>query len=266
MLVELGAGADVGLAIDALSRLAGSDPDAARAALARRTDAGPAFDGVRAALGDAAAAARLTASFAAATSRERLLALRSGEGLADLPVTAIAPLLSDPAPPVRAAAIETLARIQGAAASERLRPLLGDADPYVQATAAVALGRLGDPAGLERLNVMVGSSVADTAAMAAAVLKDRGVDVSAAAERILADPNPLTRLSAIPLLHDPVRAQVLMSEAATDGNPVVRARAGQLLTQEARDIPTIRRLLRDPNPDVRLGAAAALLRFVRSGR
>ena len=265
-LVELGAGADVGLAIDALSKLAGSDPDAAGAALARRTDAGPPFDGVRAALGDTAAVARLTATLAAATSRERLLALRAGEGVADLPAAAITPLLSDPAPPVRAAAIETLARVQGAAAIERLQPLLDDADAYVQATAAVALGRVGDTAGLERLHVMIGSPVADTAAMAALVLKDRGVDVSAVAERILAEPNPLTRLSAIPLLRDPVRAQLLMSEAAADGNPVVRARAGQLVTQEGRDIPTIRRLLRDANAEVRLGAAVALLRVAPAAR
>jgi hypothetical protein len=127
-LAEIAGGADLGLAVDALSKLAASDPDAARGALARRTDAGPEFDGVRAALGDKAAVTRLVDAFSAPTSREKMLALRSAAGVADLPPTAIAPLLADPAPPVRAAAIETLARVQGTAAADALRPLLADPD------------------------------------------------------------------------------------------------------------------------------------------
>jgi HEAT repeat protein len=265
-LAGIAAGDDVGLAVDALSKLAASDPDAARGVLDRRTDAGPAFDGVRAALGDKAAMTRLVETLAAPTSRERLLALRTLEGFADIPAAAVTPLLSDPAPPVRAGAIETLARVQGSGAIETLRPFLVDPDPFVRASAAVALGRLGDPAGLEMLSRMLGSEAGDSVAMAAAVLKQRGVDVTAAVDRILADPNPLTRLSAIPLLSDASRAQALLSQAAADSNPVVRVRAGQLLTTGVTDLPTIRRLLRDPSPEVRLGAADALLHFASGGR
>jgi HEAT repeat protein len=263
-LAGMVAGADVGLAVEALSKLAASDPDAAQGALARRTDAGPEFDGVRAALGDKPALQRLVANFSAPTSREKLLALRAAAGVPDLPPAAITPLLADPAPPVRAAAIETLARAQGPAATDALRPLLDDADAFVKATAAVALGRWGDPAALAILTQMLQSDAGDTIAMAATVLKERGLDVSGAADRILADPNPLSQLAAIPLLPDASRAQALVNQAASDPNPVVRSRAAQFLTATTNDLPTIRRLLRDPGPEVRLNAADALLRLTTS--
>jgi len=265
-LVAIGRGTDAGLAIEALSKLAAFDPDTARAVLAARTDSGPEFDGVRAVLGDDSAVTRLTAALAAPTSREKLLALRNAAGVAKLSAAAVTPLLADPAPPVRAAAIETLARVQGAGAADSLRPLLDDPDPFVQATAAVALGRLSDPRALGMLTNMLSSDIGDNVAMAAPVLKERGVDVSAAAEKILADPNPLTRLSAIPLLPDSSRAQAVLSEAASDSNPVVRARAAQLVTAPAGDLATIRRLLRDSNPDVRLGAADSLLHLAPAVR
>lgn len=265
-LAGIAAGDDVGLAVEALSKLAASDPDAARGALDRRTDGGPAFDGVRAALGDKVATSRLIEALAAPTSREKLMALRNVAGISDLPAAALAPLLSDSAPPVRGAAIETLARVQGAVAIETVRPLLADPDPFVQASAAVALGRLGDSAGLEMLSRMMGSDAGGTVAMAATVLKDRGVDVSGAAERILADPNPLTRLAAIPLLSDAVRAQALASQAASDSNAVVRAMAGQLLTPQGSDLGAIRRLLRDRSAEVRLGAADSLLHSLAGRR
>ena len=265
-LASLAAGADVGLAVEALSKLAASDADAARAALGKRADAGPEFDGVRAALGDKSAITRLANALSAPSSREKLLALRHAAGVADLPSTAVVPLLSDPAPPVRAAAIETLARMQGLTGADTIRPLLDHPDPFVQANAAVALGKLQDPAGVERLTRMLESPAADTAAMAAAVLKARGVDVSAAAERILADPNPLTRLSAVPLLSDASRAQAVLGQAAADPNPVIRARAGELLAATVSDLATLRRLLRDGSGEVRMGAAASLLHFAAPRR
>ena len=259
-LVAIAAGADAGLASEALSKLAAVDPDAARGALTRRTEAGPAFDGVRATLGDKAALARVVETLGAPTSREKMLALRNAAGVAGIPASAVTPVLSDPAPPVRAAAIEAVAQLEGANAAGALTPLLADPDPYVQATAAVALGRVGDPAALEVLTRMLGSDAGDTVAMAATVLKDRGVDVSGAADRILADPNPLTRLAAIPFLSDPARVQELLSQAASDPNPVVRGRATRLVAARGSDLAGIRRLLRDDNPEVRLGAADSLLR------
>jgi HEAT repeat protein len=263
-LADIAAGTDVGLAVEAMSKLAGSDADAARTVLAKRT-AEPAFDGVRAALGDKTAAARVVEGFSAESSREKLLALRATEGVDDIPAAAVAPLLTDTAPPVRVAAIELVARTQGAGAAETLRPLLADPDPFVQATAAVALGRLGDPSGIERLTSMLDSPIGDTAAMAAGVLKERGVDVSAAAARILADPNanPLTRLSAVPLLTDLARAHALLSDAVSDANPAIRARAAQLLAPVTADLPLLRKLLRDASPEVKLRAAVTLLGLSR---
>jgi len=264
-LASIASGTDLGLAVEALSKLAAFDPDAARAVLAARADPGADFDGVRASLGDESAVTRLTEALAAPTSREKLLALRHSAGVAKLPPAAVTPLLSDPAPPVRAAAIETLARVQGNAAADSLRPLLDDPDLFVQATAAVALGRLSDPRALGMLTRMLSSDIGDNVAMAAPVLKERGVDVSAATEKILADPNPLTRLSAVPLLSDASRAQSVLSQAASDSNPVVRARAAQFMTTALNDLPAIRRLLRDSNAEVRLGAADSLL-HLSSGR
>jgi HEAT repeat protein len=263
-LAQIGGSADAGLAVLALSKLAASEPDMTRAVLSRRTETGPLFDGVWAALGDKTAATRLVETLEAPSSREKLIALQNAAGVPNIPATAIAPLLTDPAPPVRAAAIETLARVQGNAALDTLRPLLADPDPFVQATAAVALGRLGDSGGLDALTRMLASDTGDSIAMAAAVLKERGVDVSAAVERVLADPNPLTRLGAIPLVSDPARAQALLSKAAADPNPVVRARAGQLVSAAITDLSAMRRLLRDPSPEVRLNAAHALIRYTSS--
>jgi HEAT repeat protein len=259
-LVDIAGGADVGLAVEALTKLAVSDADAARAALAKR-GVEPAFDGVRATLGDKAAEARVLEGFSAASSRDKLLAIRASQGLDGIPLTAVAPLLTDSAPPVRAAAVELLSRTQGTGAVEAMKPLLADSDPFVQATAAVALGRRGDPEGLERLRGMLDSPIGDTAAMAAAVLKGRGVDVSAAVERILADAaaNPLTRLSAIPLLTDAPRAHAMLSDAASDPNPVIRARAAQLLVPANADLALLRKLLRDPSNEVKLRAAESLL-------
>jgi HEAT repeat protein len=265
-LAAIAASPDAGLAAEALSRLAASDRDAAQGALARRTDAGPEFDGVRAALGDKPALQRLVANFSAPTSREKLLALHAAAGVSDLPPAAITPMLADPAPPVRVAAIETLARVQGPAATDALRPLLDDEDAFVKGSAAVALGRLGDPSALAILTQMLQSDAGDTIAMAAIVLKERGLDVSGAADRILADPNPLSQLAAIPLLPDASRAQALINEAASDPNPVVRGRAARFMSAAANDLPAIRRLLRDPGPEVRLNAAEALLRLAGSGR
>lgn len=263
-LVELGASPDVGLAVEALSKLAHADPDAARVALGKRPESDIAFDGVRASLGNTAARQRLVERLLVENSRDRLVALQIASGVDTLPPMAVLPLLGDTAPPVRAAAIEALARLQGRAAIEVLRPLISDSDPFVQATAAVALARLGDATGLAVVTQMADSPVGDTAAMAAAVLKEKGADVSAIAERVLADANPLTRLSAVPLLaDDPARAQILLTQAAGDSNPVIRGRAGQLLSQMGHDVGTVRRLLRDANPEVRVAAAAGLLEGVR---
>jgi HEAT repeat protein len=107
---------------------------------------------------------------------------------------------------------------------------------------------------------MLKSEVGDSVAMAAPVLRERGIDVGDAADRILADPNPLTRLSAIPLL-DAARAQSLLGQAASDPNPVVRGRAAQLVTVPTNDLAAIRRLLRDPSAEVKLNASYALLRL-----
>ena len=85
ILAAIAGGDDLGLAVEALSNLAASDPDAARGVLDKRTDAGPEFDRVRAELGDKAAVTRLVDNLGAPTSREKLMALQALAGVADIP-------------------------------------------------------------------------------------------------------------------------------------------------------------------------------------
>jgi HEAT repeat protein len=263
-LIDIAAGRDPGLAAEAATALASIDADAAAAWLARQAEAA-ALDPARAALGDNEARTRLVAGLSAPSSREKLLALHRVSGIRGLDPSPVAALLSDPAPPVRAAAAESLAQLQGSAAAQRLRPLLSDPDPFVRASAAVALGRIGDPAGLDAINGMAASPVGDTAAMAAEVLKARGVDVSAIVDRILADPNPLTRLSGVALLPDSdPRKGLMLSQAAADPNEVIRGKAGQVLSSTPSDVASLRRLLRDPSAQVRLKAAESLANMVQS--
>ena len=171
---EIGLSEDVGLA-DALKRPSIRPTWPGRRS--RRAAPEPAFDRVLAGMGDEAAKARLVEELAGQSSRERLAGLRDIAGLRGIPPAAVSPLLTDPAPPVRAAAAEALGQMHDAGAVSQLRPLLEDPDPYVQATTAVALARLGDPDGRQAIVRMAGSDIGDTAAMAADS-QGRGVDVS----------------------------------------------------------------------------------------
>jgi HEAT repeat protein len=262
-LAGLSASNDPVVVAAALTKLARRDGERARALLAR-AKASPALDGVAAALGDAAATGRLTTALSSPNPRLKQLALTQITRSAPSALNAnhLAPLLGDPAPPLRAEAAKALAATGAPGAADLVRPLLGDQDPYVRASAAVALGHLGDAQGIETLEQMLNSPVADTAVMAAEVLGAKGVDVSQVAERALRAENPLTRLSAIPLIERsaPRRALDLLREAVRDSNPVVRLRAAAILSDLAvGDVALLRALLRDSTPEIRIHAAAALL-------
>lgn len=265
-LTGLAASPDPGIASMGMARLARYHPETVRLLLQRTKLSSPALDAVAAALGDAGARTRLADAMSSPVPRVKLLALTqiaSGQ-VTRIDSRALVPLLSDPAPPVRAEAARALAAAGGVAVADNVRPLLQDPDGYVRASAAVALGHLGDTEGLQALEQMLASPVGDTALMAAEVLKTRGVDVSAAADRALQDENPLTRLSAIAFIQgaDPTRAAGLLREAARDPNPVIRSRAAELLEQLAvEDIALLRSLLGDDSPEVRTCAASALLRL-----
>ena len=260
-LATLAESPDPGVASPALSRLARYDPDRARAILRETKASSPAIDAVAARLGDAEARKRLAQALASPVPRLKLLAIAQLTG-DDAPPVDRAPLealLGDPAPPVRAAAARALPSAGGPASAAAIRPLLQDPDGFVRASAAVALGQMADPEGLKTLQEMLASPVGDTAMMAAAVLKPRGVDVSAAVDRALQDDNPLTRLSAIPLLPDTARGLDLLRQATQDSNPVIRSRAASLLEEmEIDDVALLRALLRDDSPELRTHAAAAL--------
>lgn len=262
-LAALAESPDPGIASASLSRLARYDPDRARSILRQTKATSPAIDAVAARLGDADARKRLGQALGSPVPRLKLLALGqlTGEGAPPVDRASLEPLLADPAPPIRAAAARALASAGGPASADAIRPLLQDPDGFVRASAAVALGEVADPEGLKTLQAMLVSPVGDTALMAAAVLKRRGVDVSAAVERALQDDNPLTRLSAIPLLPDAARALDLLRQATQDANPVIRSRAADLLeAMEIDDIALLRALLRDDSPEIRTHAAAALAR------
>jgi HEAT repeat protein len=262
-LVTLALSNDLGLAGESLTRLAKYDPDAATLVIERLGAAGS-FDGARVVLGDASAAARLTGALTSPSPQVKLRAIRQLAAAKGLDLAPVAALLSDGAPPVRAAAVEALAANDGSSAIPRLQPLLKDPDPFVRATTAVALGRLRDPESVKLLDQMAQSPVGDTAAMAAVVLKEQGADVSGIAQRLLADENPLTRLSAVALLRDTdgPQAEALLQQAARDPNPVIRSRAAELMAATSIEDPALlRRLLRDDSGEVRSLAAVSLLHF-----
>jgi HEAT repeat protein len=263
-LAALAGSADQGIVSASLIRLARYDPGRARLLLPRGPTRSPALDGAAAALGDPEAIARLSKALSSSTPPIKMLALSQMSNVPSIDSAMLVPLLSDPAPPVRAEAAKALAARAGSQAIDRLRPLLQDPDGFVRVSAAVALAQLGDGDATRALMQMMESPAGDTAAMAATVLKQKGVDVSAVAERVLRDENPLTRLSAIPLIQtsDPARALDLLRQAARDSNPVIRSRTAEVLEHiGVEDLAVLRTLLRDESAEVRMHAASSLLRL-----
>jgi HEAT repeat protein len=184
-------------------------------------------------------------------------------------------MLSNPAGPVRAAAVKGLGKLEARTAVAEIRTALQDPDPLVQAYAAVALARLGDGQGETRVNQMLASPVGDLRLIAAEAYADRGNGpwVSAIMP-LLQERGGLTRLRAAELVapYDPQAARAVLSEAAVDTNPVVRTEAIRVLEdvlgspQNPADWPSIRRMLRDAEAPVRLHAAGIVISLTSGER
>jgi HEAT repeat protein len=235
-LERIAATGDTALKIDALERLVHAGVDGARERLAAlRTEANAAAaDAALARLGDDSASRRLIAQASGASSRgaEAIAEALPAAGQSAIP--ALRGMLSNPAGPVRAAALKGLGKLGARTALNEIRTALKDPDPLVQAYAAVALARFGDSEGETRVTQMLASPVGDMRLIAAEAYADRGNGpwVSAIMP-LLKERGGLTRLRAAELVapYDPQAAQAVLTEASADKNPVVRAEAIRVIEE-----------------------------------
>jgi HEAT repeat protein/beta-lactamase regulating signal transducer with metallopeptidase domain len=175
-------------------------------------------------------------------------------------VPALIGALGDRDAKVRAAAAESLGQFKDPRAISGLSALLADAELDVRKGALEALGEYeeGVPvAGIIRLLDDQDAQLRHSAAHAIGRLGDR--TAGAAVARLVRDPSPDVRqaaIEAIAQLHDAAHAAAILP-ALTDANADVRHQALDALDdlRSAIPEPTLLALLRDPNADVRAKAA-----------
>jgi len=192
---------------------------------------------------------------------------------------------------VRAAAAQSLGKLEDPRAVPALVGALSDGEAKVRAAAAEALGKFADPRGVKGLTKLLGDSELDVrkAALDALTEYESGVPASAitplltdpdadlrhsaahalgqlhdrsagsALTPLLRDPSPDVRQAAIESiaeLHDVAQASAIVP-ALNDANADVRQQALEALGELRQPIPdaTLLALLRDPNADVRAKAA-----------
>jgi len=264
--------------IAALVALAEAGDRAARQTLAAEARSGPSIesDAALARLGDREAIGRLEATITAGGPRDKsaAIAVLSAAG-SKASVPAISAALKDQAPPSRMAAARALADLRATDTIPALKAALQEPDPAVRHMIAVSLARLGDPSGGVTLESLEKSPVGEFRLMAAAAAAAEAPNGpwDAAAESLLADPDPLVRLRAAALLREHGRsiekAEAVLAAGLTDAAPAVRTAASNLVIEAIRkpgaqqDIPTLRRLLRDRLPEIQSAAAGSLLRASR---
>ena len=293
-LLQISAGKDRALALQALQRLAqnGDAQDTARLQQFLKSGTGlggdatssPQQDVQLALRGDAAAAERLTSPEAARSVPPQSLAKAlTAAGPAAIPM--LRSLLKYPAAPVRMDAALSLGKIGATDAVPDLKAMMSD--PEVRSYAAVALARLGDPDGEAVVQELLKSSVLDMRLLGAQAYEGKGTGPWVQAVMpALQDPNGLTRIRAAEMLAPvaPEAALPVLLEASKDPNPVVRAdvmrvfeRTGLLAASQQEPGPTsksegptaldaLRRMLRDPEPGTRLYAAGAIVAMVKGAR
>ncbi|PKN54184.1 MAG: hypothetical protein CVU56_27945, partial [Deltaproteobacteria bacterium HGW-Deltaproteobacteria-14] len=288
-------------AVTALEALA-ADPDpalaetAGRALLALRSPKAPPprtdplnvpIDGFEAGPLDGAA---LDAAAAAAVPREELLyALRDGRdhvrrnaaGLLgrrpdakdDVAGTlgALAPLLKDPAAPVRRETCEAIARVGGAGAIRLLVRALGDADPEVAQAAHDGLAAGGVDAAPQLLEALSGDLPEAARDAAVDLLARHGAAVTTAlADALSQSPASVVRLVAARALgaigkaaEDGIAALLRgLDDRASEPVRVASARAlGFVGVEDDTILGALRQALTDPSPAVRRASAIAASRI-----
>ena len=261
---------DPRLANEALERLARAGEAAAKARLQQISidRAGSSLavlaDGALARLGDASASARLSSLVSSEGLRDKSTLVeaiaRSGSksGAADLRA-----LLQDPDPYTRIAAMEALGRLGDRESIPAIRVLLQDDYPPVRSRAVLALARLGDAEVGEAVARMRESPVGDVRVEALAW--DRtlpAADRRAAVKAVLADPDPLKRVTAAEAIaaEDPEAAKAALVRVTGEADVTARREAARALEAlKPADLAVCRRLLADPSDWVRVYAAGAVL-------
>ena len=261
---------DPRLAIEALERLARAGEPSGQSRLKQISidRAGSSLavlaDGALARLGDASASARLSGLVSSDGLRDKSTLVeaiaRSGSksGAVDLRA-----LLQDPDPYTRMAATEALGRLGDRESIPAIRVLLQDDYPPVRSRAVLALARLGDAEVGEAVARMRESPVGDVRVEALAW--DRtlpAVDRRAAVMAVLADPDPLKRITAAEAIaaEDPEAAKAALVRVTGEADMTARREAARALEAlKPADLAVCRRLLADPSDWVRVYAAGAVL-------
>lgn len=266
VLTQIADTGDSSLRLTALERLARAGSPSARARLQELRKTTPSAAAALARQGDRAAAATIIEAAKGGTMRPDVAAEALGAaGPEAIPI--LREMLKNPAPPVRAEAIRSLAALGASDAIPELRKALSDPHPVVNSAAAVALTRLGDQEGEDRATKMLESGIPDVQLMAAGAFATRGDGPWVTAIMpLLQDPNGLTRFTAAELIAPirPEAAAEVAIKALADQNPNVRSHAAGLFAIPAlaalakQEIPRLRALLRDPDPAVRLEGAGLL--------
>jgi HEAT repeat protein len=218
--------------------------------------------------GDPAGVQRLTQRIRAGGPQDKSYAIEALKDSGQPGIAAvIADALRDPAPPSRIAAANALAELGATSAIPQLKAALVDPEPAVRTMVETALGLLGDPEHRGAVDRLATSPLADFRLMHARYSAERepAGPWQAAAQALVADPDPLVRLGAIELLLKkgaPEAASMALSTALDDPSGPFRTLAASLLPDTPltdRSYPLIRKALRDPLADVRVQAARALL-------
>ena len=261
---------DPRLAIEALERLARAGEPSGQSRLKQISidRAGSSLavlaDGALARLGDPSASARLSGLVSSDGLRDKSTLVeaiaRSGSksGAVDLRA-----LLQDPDPYTRMAATEALGRLGDRESIPAIRVLLQDDYPPVRSRAVLALARLGDAEVGEAVARMRESPVGDVRVEALAW--DRtlpAVDRRAAVMAVLADPDPLKRITAAEAIaaEDPEAAKAALVRVTGEADMTARREAARALEAlKPADLAVCRRLLADPSDWVRVYAAGAVL-------
>ncbi|NSW57439.1 MAG: HEAT repeat domain-containing protein [Armatimonadetes bacterium] len=173
---------------------------------------------------------------------------------------ALAGLLDDPEPDIRARICRLLPEISPTVAIARLTGMLGDRDRAVACTAATALASIGQP-GIEALLVRVEpDSGGDQPALEG--LRSAGETGLETVRSLLAGPVPSIRAAAataLGLLPDPGAIPMLARAAGDLDRAVQAAASASLVAFGAQAVPAVFDVLAGDDPDLRYSAADVLV-------
>jgi len=264
---------DPRLSTEAFERLA-RDGDAGAAGSLRQNGASAPTrvallaDGALSRLGDENATKRIESAIAVQDDLPKTAEAEAliGTGKADL-APLLVPLLKNPDPYTRAAAVEGLATLGHKAAVDDMRVLLKDPFVEVRTKTALALSRLGDSAGRDIVSAMLRSPVPDVRLNALEANPALiGAERVAIIRALLTDRDPMNRIRAAEALARdyPEEARGVLVPLTKNPDSMARREATRVLGGLTPvDLDLSRQLMVDSEPWVRMYAAGAVLKAAR---